>query len=189
MRKFFIYHFLRLLAWYYDRLSLGPMGWVYYVLAKRAWQQGYYAACSDLRHRTVVSLNGAGRLALNSPYIRKPHLYSYESDFISCWDDGYKRAITLYRLNMDPSSMWRCRSPLAIPMHVQNLEYIVQTLIMGELKTYPGSYVSTDGGTDIVALTVKEAERYEYELYAGRRQQVVCAALSIATKADHAKAL
>lgn len=186
------HYWLRLLAWWFELGYTAPVGWVYWTLARYAWRAGYYAACKDLKDHTVVEMSSNDRMVA-CKHIRRPALYSYASDFLTCWDDGYHRAITLYRLGICPSVAWRSSNVYAKPFVVMSLEHSINTVLDGRYKQFPGKYLNSDGAV-LLNVAKKQRELYEeYLRYGERRSQIwgeLCRLNSeLPTKEQHAKAL
>lgn len=128
--KYIRHYLLHLVGWLYSSSKLFRV--FFFVLVKDSWKQGYFKACRELKSNKVHHWTARQRMKTFSP----PALYCYDPDMLDAWDAGYKRAITLHRLKMKPSRMWRAQDPLALPYKVPQLEEIVLSVRLETFTSY-----------------------------------------------------
>ena len=146
------------------------------VLVEAAWNDGFLAACFDLKFNQACMLECLSRYKIERskafhPCI--PNLCLINEDTAHEWNMGYERAIMLFRLDYEPVRAFASKLPLAtyglLPC---SFDAQIRCVLDGELKDEPRTW-RTVKGQHLVALEYLESLlRCEYETYATRIQQI-----------------
>lgn len=140
------------------------------LFAKYTWQHGYMKAVNELERGAATHLSATERLSSPVWRLRLP-LVTPET--MLAFDEGYARAITMFRLGYNPRQLFRDANEFAVPYKVSAaIDDIVYKITSGGLKADPRKYLDLPIPMHWHR-RMQERQQHCYEVYARAMKETV----------------